>query len=296
MRRVAVLLCVLLAGCSGFAATDPGPDTPTVTPVALDGGGTPTGGDSLAPGLTERGVTSPLALARAHATAVETREHAFVHQWRVEFANGTVRGSVTQRVLAVPDGPFTATLSVRGRTGIIGTRPTVAEFWSNGTEMVERARTTDPDGNTTVRYLYLPREQYAGGSGFYNSLRRPKPWLDVYVLFDSVDAKVSARQAGETPNETVYLIEATDVTNPDALTAATGFTNPRNLTLVGAITDEGAVRGYRLTFDAEFDGETVEVTRDVRYDFRDVTVERPEWYETAVDESIGGSRGSVPSP
>lgn len=296
MHRVAVVCCLLLAGCSGFAATAPGADTPTVTPVPLDGGGTPTGGDSLAPGVTERGVTSPLVLANAHATAVETREHAFVHQWRVEFANGTLRGSVTQRVRAVPDGAFTANLSVRGRTGIIGTRPIVAEFWSNGTEMVERARTTGADGNTTVQYLYLPREQYAGGSGFYNSLRRPKPWLDIYVLFDSVDAKVSARQAGDTPNETVYLIEATEVTNPEALTAATGFANPRNLTLVGAITDEGAVRGYRLTFDAEFDGETVEVTRDVRYDFRDVTVEKPEWYGTAINESVGGSRGSVPSP
>jgi hypothetical protein len=264
--------------------------------VSLEGAGTPTGGDTLAPGVTEEGVTSPLALARAHATAVETREHSFVHQWRVEYANGTVRGSVTQRVLAVPDGPFTATLSVRGSTGIIGTQPTVAEFWSNGTEMVERARTTGPDGNTTVRYLYLPREQYAGGSGFYNSLRRPKPWLDLYVLFDTVDAKVAARQAGDRPGQTVYLIEATDVTEPDTLAAATGVTDPRNLTLVGAITEEGAVRGYRLTFDAELGGETVEVTRDVRYDFRDVTVEKPEWYDTAVNESVGGSRGSVPSP
>ncbi|MFC7229415.1 hypothetical protein N0B31_18595 [Salinirubellus salinus] len=296
MRGVAVVLCLLLAGCSGFAATDPGAETPTVTAVPLEGAATPTGGGTLAPGVTEEGVTSPLLLARAHAVAVETREHSFVHQWRVAYANGTVRGEVRQRAAVVPDGAFTANLSVRGRTGIVGNRPTVAEFWSNGTEMVERARTTQLDGNTTVRYIYLPSEQYAGGSGFYNSLRRPKPWLDLYVVFASVDAKIAARQAGDRPGQTVYLFEATDVTEPDALAAATGFADPRNLTLVGAVTDEGAVRGYRLTFDATLDGEPVEVTRDVRYDFRDVTVERPEWYETAINESIGGSRGSVPSP
>jgi hypothetical protein len=297
MRRVVVVGCLLLlAGCSGFAPVPAGPETPTVTPVSLEGEGTPTGGDSLAPGLTDRGVTSPLVLANAHATAIETREHSFIHQWRVEFANGTVRGAVRQHVVAIPGGPFTANLSVRGRTGIIGTKPTVAEFWSNGTEMVERVRTVGPNGTERVSYLYLPREQYAGGSGFYNSLRRPKPWLDVYVLFDSVDAKVAARQAGETPNRTVYLVEATDLTNPDALAAATGFADPRNLTLVGAITDRGTVRGYRLTFDATLDGKPVEVTWDVRYDFRDVTVERPSWYRTAINESVGGSRGSVPSP
>ena len=297
MRRVVAVGCLLLlAGCSGFAPAPAAPETPTVTPVSLEGEGTPTGGDSLAPGLTDRGVTSPLVLANAHATAIETREHSFTHRWRVEFANGTIRGEVRQHVVAIPSGPFTANLSVRGRTGIIGTRPTVAEFWSNGTEMVERVRTDGANGTERVSYLYLPREQYAGGSGFYNSLRRPKPWLDVYVLFDSVDATVAARQAGERPNRTVYPVEGTDLRNPDALAAATGFSDPRNLTLVGAITDRGAILGYRLTFEATVEGEQVEVTRDVRYDFRDVTVERPEWYETAINESVGGSRGSVPSP
>jgi hypothetical protein len=210
--------------------------------------------------------------------------------------NGSVRGSVEQYVRSVPDGPFTATLRVSGQTGIIGTKPTVATFWSNGTEMVERVRTTDADGNLTTKYLYLPREQYAGGSGFYNSLRRPKPWLDIYVLFNSVDVTVAARQAGDGPNQTVYLIEATEVTAPSALAAATGLDNLRNITLIGAITDEGVVRGYQLTFEADLDGDPVTVTRDVRYYFSKVIIERPIWYGTAVNESIGGSRGSVPSP
>jgi hypothetical protein len=295
MRGVVVVCCLLLAGCSGLAAS-PGTDTATVTPVPLDDSATPTGGETLAPGLTESGVTNPLILANAHAVAVESTPHSFVYGWTVEYANGTLRGSVDQRVDVVPDGGFLANVTVRGTTGIIGSRPTTATFWSDGTEMVERARITDADGNTTVRYLHLPEEQYAGGNGFYNSLRRPKPWLDLYVLSDSVDARVAARQAGDTPNETVFLVEATELTDPEALSAATGFENPRNATLVGAITDEGVMRGYRLSYRATLDGEPVEVTRDVRYRFGNTTVERPEWYGTAVNESVGGSRGSVPSP
>ena len=295
MRGVVVVCCLLLAGCSGLAAS-PSTETATVTPVPLDDSATPTGGDTLAPGLTEAGVTNPLVLANAHAVAVESRPHSFVHRWTVEYANGTLRGSVDQRVDVAPGCGFLANVSVRGTTGIVGSRPTTATFWSDGTEMVERARTADADGNTTVRYLHLPEEQYSGGNGFYNSLRRPKPWLDLYVLFDSVDAKVAARQAGDTPQQTVYLVEATDFRDADALATATRFSSPRNVTLVGAITDEGAVRGYRLTYRATLDGEAVQVTRDVRYRFGNATVERPEWYGTAVNESVGGSRGSVPSP
>jgi hypothetical protein len=297
MRRGIVVLCLLLAGCSGLGtAPGGGGGSPTVTPVSLDGTATPTGGDTLAPGLTTEGVTNPLLLARSHARAVESREHSFVHQYRVEWATGSLQGSVDQRVRLDPDGGFAADVTVRGRTGIVGSRPTVASFWSNGTELVERANVTGPDGTVTTQYLYLPREQYASGNGFYNSLRRPKPWLDIYVLFDSADARFAARQAGETPNETIYLVEATRITDADQLAAATGLSDPRNLTLVGAITDDGAIRGYRLTFDADLDGRPVTVTRDVRYRFRNVTVERPDWYATAVNESVGGSRGSVPSP
>jgi hypothetical protein len=290
---LAVLLLVVLAGCSGLAADRPPEPTATVTPVPVpDDGADAPSVSLLAPGLTRDGVVDPLALANAHAAVVGNRSHVLYARWTVRAANGTVRGEVVQRTAVEPGGAFRANVSVRGRTGIVADRPTTAVFWSDGEELVERAR-----ANGTTRYLYIPADEYSGGNGFYNSLRRPKPWRDIYALFASIETRVASTQAGPGGDGTVYLLEGTRLADPTLFAAATDTTDPRNVTFTAAVDDDGLVRGQRLTYTATAGGETVEVTRVVRYSrFGEVRVERPEWYQRAKEESVRRSRGSDPAP
>lgn len=294
MYRVALAALLVLAGCSGLAA-DPGPAEPTatVTPAPVPESGTDSPANAaLAPGLTREGVVEPLTLANAHAELVGSRPHAFYASWTVKYTNGTLRGEVRQRATVEPGGPFFANVSVRGRTGIVADRPTRALFWSDGEELVERAT-----ANGTTRYLYIPPDEYSGGNGFYNSLRRPKPWRDTYALFASIETRVASEQASPDGNGSVYLLEGSRLTAPATFAVATDTTDPRDVSFAAAVTDEGLVQGYRLIYTATVGGERVAVTRVVRYTaFGGVSVERPDWYETAKEESVRRSRGSDPAP
>jgi hypothetical protein len=289
-RVVPVALLVVLAGCGGFADGSTSVGTPTVTPAPLPESGAASEGVALAPGLTREGVVDPLALANAHAGVVGSRSHAFHARWTVRYANGSLVGEVVQRTRVEPGGPFLANVSVRGDPGLLNDRPTTALFWSDGEELVERVRVGDE-----TRFLYVPADEFSGGNGFYNSLRRPKPWRDTYALFESVDLRVATSQSID--GGTLYLLEGTRLSDPRVFAAATDTTDPRDVTFTAGVTDEGLVRGQRLAYTATVRGETVRVVRVVEYRaFGEVRVTRPDWYDRARNESVRRSRGSDPAP
>jgi hypothetical protein len=94
MRRRAVVvvlaLLVALAGCNGLGGTateqSKASVTPAPVPTTAAGNGT-----VVAPGLTDRVVTDPLELARAHVATLRNRSYAVEYNRTVQYGNGSVR-------------------------------------------------------------------------------------------------------------------------------------------------------------------------------------------------------------
>lgn len=265
--RAALAVCVLLlfAGCN--ATTQ---ETPTVeaTPAPVPDT------TNYPPGLGQDGVVDPVALANAHAGATGDR-YVVVSNYTVRYANGTVRSSVTQRSRVSPDG-WRATISVGGlRPGVVSSVPATAVFWSDGTELVERIRR-----GTGTKYLHVPAAEYNGGNGFYNSLRRPVPYRDPWVLTASLDTRLAASRTGSA------VVAADGLTDARLFAAAVDVTSPRNVSYRATVTPDGLVRDQRLAYTGDLFDVPVRVTRTIAYRPLESPVQRPDWYETAKEESV----------
>lgn len=265
--RVALGVCLLLllAGCN---TTAPGTPTAASTPAPVPDA------DSYPPGIDASGVVDPVALANAHAVAASDR-YVVVSNYTVRYANGTVRSSVVQRSRVSPEG-WSATISVGGlRPGVISAVPATAVFWSDGTQLVERIRR----GNDTT-YLHVPPDEYNGGNGFYNSLRRPVPYRDPWALTASLDTRLVATRNGSA------VVAADALTEEGLFAAAAEVQSPRNVSYRATVTPDGLLRDQRLSYTGElFDG-SVRVTRTISYRPLDDPIRRPSWYETAKTESV----------
>jgi hypothetical protein len=234
-------------------------------------------------------VTGPLTLANAHGGALE-RSHRFRSNWTVRYRNGTVHARADQRATVAPNG-FLSTVSVAGRPGFVTSGPpTEATFWSNGTVLTERIQRDD-----TTRYRYLDEASYNRGAGFYNSLRRPKPWRDHYALFTAVESRVVNRST--TDGVTRYTVVGERLRDPAAFGAATDVREPGNVSLRATVTEGGLVQSLDLSYDGTLrNGERVHVTRTVVYEVTAAgPLDRPSWFETARNGSRD-SRGSIPNP
>lgn len=261
----AICLLLLLGGCN---ATVPGSPTAESTPAPVPDAA------SYPPGVDGNGVTDPVTLANAHADATGDR-YVVVSNHTVRYANGTVRSSVAQHSRVSETG-WRATLSVGGqRPGVVSSVPATAAFWSDGTEVVERIRR----GNET-NYLHVPADEYNGGNGFYNSLRRPVPYLDPWALTASLETRLVERRNGSA------VVAADTLDDPGLFPVAAGVESPRNVSYRATVTSDGLLREQRLSYTGDvFDGRA-RVTRTISYRPLDGPVQRPAWYETAKAESV----------
>ncbi|WP_255198313.1 hypothetical protein [Halorarius litoreus] len=266
--RAALGLCLLLllAGCNATAPETPTPET-TAAPV-------PGAPDDYPPGIDASGVVDPVALANAHGAATG-RRYVVVSNYTVQYPNGTLRSSVSQRsrVTAVE---WTATVSVGGRRpGVISNTPATATFYSDGRLLVERIRR----GNET-KYLYIPPPEYNGGNGFYNSLRRPVPYRDPWALTASLDTRTLGVDNGSA------VVAADGIADRSLFTAVVDVGDPANVSYRATVASTGLLRDQRLTYEGElFDG-PVRVTRTISYRRLDGGVQRPPWFETAKVQSV----------
>lgn len=295
-RPGVVALCALLvlAGCGGVpGGGDSGGDgedsTETLTPVAVPGeADTP---ERLAPGLTEAGVTGPLALANAHGAALED-SHRFDSNWTVRYRNGSLYALANQSTVVAPDG-FTTWVTVAGHPGFLTTGPRLTvDLWSNGSVLAERIERED-----AVGYRYLDAATYNAGTGFYTSLRRPKPWRDHYALFTAMGTRLVDTRT-DTAGPDRYTVVGTRLRDPATFGAATGVREPANVSLRAVIDERGVVRSLWLSYTGRLPtGERVRVSRHVRYTEIGTVrgVSRPAWFETALNGS-DDSRGSIPNP
>jgi hypothetical protein len=289
-RLGTVALCglLVLAGCSAVPGGSGSESTATLTPAPIPDR-TDTS-ERLAPGLTSAGVTDPLALANAHANLGS--DYRFEANWTVHHGNGSLYAHAEQET-AVASENFHVRVAATGRPGFLTTGPLIdATFWSNGSVLAERIRR---DGET--RYRYLDSDRFNGGTGFYSSLRRPKPWRDHYALFEAMDTRVTDRRTGgEGPAR--YTVVGTRLRDPSTFAAATNVRRPGNVSLWAVIDGNGVVRSLQLSYEGRLPtGQRVHVSRQVHY--RDIgavgSIERPDWYTAALNGSRD-SRGSIPNP
>lgn len=137
-----------------------------------------------------------------------------------------------------------------------------------------------------MTYRYVPPGAYAGAR-FYGTLRRPKSWFDPYLPLAAVALELADRR--RTSEGWVYRLVGERVFRPDLLASGTEVADPHDVRLVVRVTDEGLIRSYRFTYEGRVDGRAVRVVRRVEFSgVGTTTVERPPWYDEAVNASDTG--------
>lgn len=268
VRRVALALCLVLAGCSVGPVGPIGSDAPaeTATPAPV-----PTATERSYPfGVDADGVTSPLAIANAHA-ARTTGEYAFVSNWTVLNADGTLRQRVSMRG-RVSDESWRTAIAVAGTSpGILSNRPARGVFWSDGREVVSR-RTIDGE----TRLHHVGADQY-DDTGFYARLQRPYPHFPLDGILGGIRLRV--RRA----NDGGVVLVGDAFADPARFARSAWGNDPATVSYRAVVTRDGLVREQRLRYEATYRGERVFIVRQVRYTaVENVTVERPPWYDDAV--------------
>lgn len=254
---VVLVLLVLLAGCQGVT---PGGETPTLTPVVVPTE-TPTERppQTLAPGVTERGVTDPSALATAHAEALGGTAFTFRANYTERGPDGTVRG---RTVTTVRSGAGDRYHYVRSDTDDETVRR--VERWSDG----ERALERQVAGNDTdYRVVRGPDGQPLGPAAALPV--DPTARRGIERVFRAVQTTVTVRAVRN--GTTYYRVEGDGLTTP----------NPSSLqdtSLVALVDEHGVVHRYRLAYTTDRGGDEARVVGTVRFtDVGTTTVERPVW-------------------
>lgn len=279
MRAAPIVLAVLLllAGCSAAPAVErEDPATTTVTPVDV-----PADYD-YAPGLTTAGVTEPATLAEAHTTVLAGTAYRLTADRTVRYANGTLREQLRLDVALSADRTYLATAATRGPTApvFLGRPPANATYWSNGTVYV---RKLTRDGRTAYNDFDVP----SSGAGTWRYWTRTVPFggeqATPRTFYTDVFASVPVTVDGETTtgDTTAYQVSGDDLASPGFRTEVTDI---RDVQLVATVREDGLVSSLTLRYAGTVDGDSVRVTRTVRYrSVGSATAPRPPWFQKAVE-------------
>ena len=265
LSAVLFALLLVLAGCNGFTLGGSETSTQRVTPANVPTDEpTPTPIPQLAPGVTGKGVTEPERLGEAHESILENISYTVDQNVSVRYLNGTIYRQRTSHIQhAMNDGRF---YLAHNRSLVSGRGSSGFSAWSNGKRtLVARS------SNNTTRYLIPPQGSLSFGS----------PGERIAALFGSVETHVVAQEQRD--GITVYRVKATGLVR-DPPTFANEWQNPRDVTLRALIDSRGFVYEYQLSYEATVNGVPIYVYEQVRYtDLRNTTVERPPWYEEAIE-------------
>lgn len=266
-----VALAVILAGCNSLALGGDKTPTSTVTPADVPTDEpTSTPVPQLAPGLTGKGVTDAFALAEAHTAVLDNTSYTRHNSGRTQYVNGTIFRQSTGRSQYTADDSWLYTIQngfdMNGNGSLSG--------WSNG-ERVIIARMS----NNTTSYN-IPRN-HDGEPIPPRVLSFGTRGERIALLFSTVETRVTNRTTRN--GTTLYRVETINVTNQAAFEVGQ---NPRNVTFWALISSQGVVREYRLHYTATLNNSTARIHRHVRYtDIGNTTVERPPWYDEAIENT-----------
>jgi hypothetical protein len=289
MRRAwAAVLLVALAGCSAAVV---GTESPTVTPAPVQGEGTPVGGATaapdaaIAPGLSVARVTDPFALADAHRSVLDGRPFTVVRRRTVRNDTSTLR--TVQRTVNV--GPNRSRYAVGQRSRTLPSYPVQSaadyvDVWVDETGAMYRIGREEPG------YRYR-----ADG-------RAADPVTDVTAhdrlvgVFSGLNWRVTAEDV-DSVGKAYYVLRADRATDSSVLAVPQLLSDPRNVRARAVVTGDGRLRQYRIRYDASLGEQAVGVSHTLRFDRVDVTrVERPEWYDEALDATDRSETTPSPTP
>jgi hypothetical protein len=276
-RLAAALACVLLvatAGCGGLAGSNGEPtDQPTETVETTEAvdtetttGATTTAPEQLAPGLTSTGVTDALALADAHREYVRT--HSFVKHDSVQRRNATTRASRNLTLAYANQSRWLWNVSADGMPLALGATNGTFEQYADG-ERVLYALRTDGTLSYGVRAFAadgervpVPPSEVFPPSTYERNL--------VYALFANADVTV---ERGDDAAARVTGTAAELTIGGDAVS---------DVEFTATVTADGLVRSLDLACEQ---GDAT-VQRSLAFDATaSDPVERPDWYETAVNRT-----------
>ncbi|WP_224448842.1 DUF7537 family lipoprotein [Haloprofundus salilacus] len=264
IASLAVVSLLLLSGCGGILG-DESPTPPSENRT----------NDSarwLAPGLTSDGVEDAEALASTHRRSVESRSRTAAMRTQVTAAeNGSLLSNRSYVVRVADDGRRLAEQTGDSRTDD-EYRPRVYWYDPNVSEYAARSGANDGE----VSYTY---SRETNGELFSDGTYADR----LYSLFTVLNVSV----APETVDRSVHRLEASE------RSLLFDGRELRNVTLTARVDYSGVVRSYELQYETERGGTSVRITERVRItDLGSTEVERPEWVETARNES-GGSAAAL---
>jgi len=288
-RVAAVVLVVLLAGCSGLGVDDD-PDRPAfdVPPTAAESG-PDADSDPFPYGVNESGVTSSFGLLQTHVGLLRLESFRVVRERTVTDSTLTVLGStrVDARVdrdrqgylIEVDRGPpnesrqavyAPTTAGESGRTqGSV-----VAVALVDGE--VESATRVAPAFGESVS----PRRVLSGPPSYRNHLFRYLNAIETARVERPDGANVTGEESGS------VRITATETTNEDRVAPGNGSVS--DLSVAVTVDRRGLVTETRVQYALTRNGSTVRVTERIAYsDVGSVSVTAPDWYD--------GVRGQVTS-
>lgn len=273
-RRAAVLVAVLLAaaGCAGTGG--PTPAVPSVTPAPVPTDAPPTPAFRLAPGLSESGVVSPLALVSAHAAVLRENPYRVRLAERVERLDGTpIEGRLVEATVVSESVYRLRVVRTRGNATDVE-----RERYADGRALYERLVT---DGRP--RY-YRPRASFDDRGPVPEVLRgRPTQRDALYVAF--IGSR--PRYAGPETVDGVrgHRVVATTASRPGFVASWEYVDEVSSYEFAALVSPDGLVRSYELTFVATARDERVRVVRTARWsDVGNATAAAPDWYETAREQ------------
>lgn len=277
MRETAVTILVLgvviLGGCMG--PLSPGQSTDTSTPptdTATQSAVTPTQSPApstgLPPGVTEDGIQNASRLLEAHVEALNRT--GFIG---VGSGNGTV---VRNGILVDVESDqrnvvgVNASQYLRNRTVVAGPIRMEWEAWGN--ETVELRRTKEGDG-----WKYSREEPASAFTLAGQALLAPYLEGGAYTLNGSETVD----------NETRYRLETTEVADAKALREALPDATERITAFEATVVVDSAGRIHSVRATAEYVIRGQDATHELDYTLEQVgaTVSRPDWTETARNET-----------
>lgn len=254
--HLTVVFLVVAAGCG--ASPTPDPSTPTPEQATATPAGPP-------PGLSMETVTDTRSLVEAHRAVLDDESHTVSFQRTLRYPNETLysRTNTTHRFGANETGLYeshvdgTKPLFLGGTTGGI-------ERWNNET-------------------LSISRVTYNGGTRYQRGLagQSGASFSTTYSVLAPFNLTTTGRTG--TDAETRYHLSG-ELSETDAFAPSDALA--RNATVSASTDGDGVVRYYNLSYTTEIRGETVDVTRRMRVEnIGETTVPRPEWVDTALNET-----------
>lgn len=273
-----VALIVLTAGCSGLSGGDGSPDR---EPYDVDGevNASAGGSEELLPGLTTEGVTNSEMLQEAHHEAIGDRTHTLKveTEYVIEDGNGTFRRTSEM------------TLQIDPEAGVVHE---VVRHRVDGDESLPSLYATDEPNRTVERWFgekVLFMTEFENGTVEYT---RPQYDTQEYDRTDQASIRLLAplqslekpttAGAVESDEGTYYVVEGEEDLSGDELGSnrQEGTLEARTL-----VREDGLVRqtvAGQIAVDGDGNRTVINQTAEIT-DIGETTVERPDWYEEAVE-------------